>query len=279
MSTTAPSSDRSIRRHGSATLRALRSEWIILSRPRLWAGVLTAAAILSAASTWIVFATLPDAGMPELGLTRGTATEPGGATAAAVSISGYASVLIVASFAAAAGNDFTRGRYRAALTRLPHRAALLTGQLTARLGIAAVTILVVLAAGAAAATALAGGYDVSTDRWFTVDGLAVAAEDSARIAVFVAAYALIGTAVAAVIRSTPIALGVLLLWFGPIENVFGDGRAWAQQSFPGLVLRALLQPEAPGAVSTPAALATIALYAAAALAVLGVALGRRDVTA
>ncbi|MBD0020690.1 MULTISPECIES: hypothetical protein [Gordonia] len=54
-------------------------------------------------------------------------------------------------------------------------------------------------------------------------------------------YAAIGTTPAVVIRLTPITLAVLLLWFGPIENVIGEDLDWARRWFPGRRL-----PDGPG---------------------------------
>ena len=55
--------------------------------------------------------------------------------------------------------------------------------------------------------------------------------------------------VAVLVRSTPIALAIGLIWFGPIENVIGEGRAWADRWFPGLLLRSMLQPDTPGSIA------------------------------
>ena len=91
-------------------------------------------------------------------------------------------------------------------------------------------------------------------------------------------YALIGTTVAVLVRSTPIALAICLLWFGPIENVIGEGRAWADRWFPGLLLRSMLQPDNPGSISTGTAVATLAAYAAVCVGVIAVVMARRDAT-
>jgi hypothetical protein len=81
------------------------------------------------------------------------------------------------------------------------------------------------------------------------------------------------------VRSTPVTLGIGLLWFGPIENVIGENRAFAERWFPGLVLRSLVQPDSPDALTTGQVLSTLALYGAVCVAVIATVMSRRDVTA
>jgi hypothetical protein len=92
-------------------------------------------------------------------------------------------------------------------------------------------------------------------------------------------WAVLGTTIGIVCRSTPIALGVGVLWFGPIENILADSQDIALRWFPGQVLRAIVAPGSPGLPETGAALVTAAAYLAVCLAVVGVTLARRDVTA
>ena len=46
----------------------------------------------------------------------------------------------------------------------------------------------------------------------------------------------------------------------PIENVIGEGQAWAERWFPGMVLRSIVQPQAADSIATPTALATLGAY-------------------
>ena len=72
----------------------------------------------------------------------------------------------------------------------------------------------------------------------------------------------VGATIAVLLRSTPVALGVGLLWFEPIENVIGEGQEWAERWFPGMVLRSIVQPQAADSIATPTALATLGAYVA-----------------
>ena len=85
--------------------------------------------------------------------------------------------------------------------------------------------------------------------WTSVDALGAAAEDYGRLVVFVAGWAVLATMVGVLARSVPIGVGVGLVWAGPVENVIADGWTPGQQFFPGLVLRAIISPDA-AAIST-----------------------------
>ncbi|WP_018179503.1 ABC transporter permease [Jongsikchunia kroppenstedtii] len=257
----------------TSTLASFRSEWILLNRGRLWTLLLTTAAVLAVGATWLVLDTADTAG-PE----RTPLAAISGATSAVMSAMSFVGLLVAASFAALATTEIDRGLFRSALTRQPRRVALVVGRLAARLSVAAVAGLVVLVAGAVTAVAVAPSVDVSTNGWFGADGLGQIAQDAGRFALFTAVYAAIGTTAAVVVRSTPIALGALLLWFGPIENVVGAGHGWAERWFPGLVMRSLMNPDAPAALSTGTVLWTSAVFLAVCATITLVAVSRRDVT-
>lgn len=262
-------------------LNSFRSEWILMNRPRLWVGLGLTTVVFAIVATWLLLESAQPAGRggDGPGVSLEALAGSGGATAAIISSMGFATVLVVAAFAAAMGNEMSRGTLRAALTRQPSRLALITGKLVARVSLASVLMAVALIVGAVTAAAVAPSADVATDGWFSADALGSGLADYARLLVFVAMYALIGTTVAVLVKSTPIALGILLLWFGPIENVLGEGRDWADRWFPGLVMRSLVQPDGPDALSLTTTFVTLAFYAVVCGGVIAVAMSRRDVTA
>jgi hypothetical protein len=261
-------------------LNSFRSEWILLNRRRLWAGTGITTVVFSVVATWLLLEAAEPAGRGGDG--PGVSLEAlggsGGATVAIISSMSFATVLVVAAFAAAMGNEISRGTLRAALTRQSNRLSLITGKLAARVSLAAVLMAVALIVGTVTAAVVAPSVDVDTDGWFGADAMVGGLADYGRLLIFVAMYALIGTTVAILVKSTPIALGICLLWFGPVENVLGEGRDWAQRWFPGLVMRSLTAPDDPGALSFGVTLATLALYAAVCGGVIAYVMSRRDVT-
>lgn len=261
--------------------RATLAEFTVINRRGLWIGLGATAIGLAAVITWLLVGTevTMGRGATAVRVDAQAIAGPDGATAATLLAFGFAALLVVAAFAAAMGNDITRGTLRAAFARQQSRSQVITGKLLARIGVALAILAIAVAAGAVTTAIVASARGDDLGAWVTSDGLASFATSFVRLAMFVTMYALIGTAVATVCRSTPIALGVLLLWFGPIENIVGDGRPWALDWFPGLLLRGVLTPPAGQLMPAGSALLTLGAYAVIAVGVIAVAVTRRDVTA
>lgn len=259
-------------------MNVIRSEWVLLNRTRLWVGAaLTTVAFAVVATSVAVGTAKPSALSRGEGLPSELLSGPGGATAGVVWALGFGAILVLSAFASSAGNELTRGTLRASLLHHPGRWSLIGGKLAARMGMAGVLMLAGLVAGAVTAAVVAPGNDIATIGWFGLDGMVEAGGDYIRLMAWAGGYALIGTTLAVLVRSTPIALAAGLLWFGPIENVIGEGRAWADRWFPGQLLRAVIAPE-PGGVTTATASLTLLAYGAVLVAVLAIVLARRDVT-
>jgi len=261
-------------------LNAFRSEWILLNRKKLWLvlGVITT--LYTVAATALVISTAePLLQQSEGGLALEALVGAGGATTAVIFSIAFGFMLVLATFISSTGNEFTRGTLRAALTFQSNRVSLMAGKFAARVLVAAILMAAALVIGAITAAVVARAQDIGTGGWFGLDALGNAVEDYVRAIAYVVGFAVIGTTTAVLVRSTPIALGIGLLWFGPIENVIGEGRDWAERWFPGMVIRSILQPQAADAVATPSALATLGVYAVVCAAVIAIVMSRRDVTA
>jgi ABC-type transport system involved in multi-copper enzyme maturation permease subunit len=260
-------------------IAAIRSELVLLNRRRLW-WVLSALTVLFVVpATWLIISTAePASRQGQDGISLEAITGAGGATQAVVSSIAFSSVLVLAAFISSTANEFTRGTLRVAFTRTSRRLGLLAGKVTARMGVATVVMVAALAIGWLTAMLVAPGSDVSTDGWWGGSAFAQAGEDLLRLIGFVFVYAVIGTTIAVLVKSTPVALGIGLAWFGPIENVIGEGQSWANRWFPGLLLRSVLRPDMPGGTATGTALVTLALYLAIAVGVTAVVITRRDIT-
>ncbi|MGH9136421.1 MAG: ABC transporter permease [Acidimicrobiales bacterium] len=260
-------------------IKSFRSEWILLNRTKLWLVLgLTTAVYTVAATTLVISTAKPLLQQQDEGLSLEALVGAGGATMAVVFSIAFSFILVLAAFASSTGNEFTRGTLRAALTFQSNRVSLLAGKLSARILLAAIIMAGALVIGSVTAAIVAPAQDIDTAGWFGLSALGEAAEDYVRAIAFVVGFALIGTTIAVLVRSTPVALGIGLLWFGPVENVIGEGRAWADRWFPGMLLRSVVQPQAPEATATTTALATLGVYAAVCVAVIGIVMARRDVT-
>src|SRR5215510_14232168 len=129
-------------------IAAIRSEFMLLNRTRLWVvlGAITAA--FTVIATWLLIETAEPARFQgNDGITLEAISGAGGATAAVVSSITFSSVLVLAAFIGSTANEFTRGTLRVAFTRAPRRLALLGGKLAARLAVAVVVMSVALVIG------------------------------------------------------------------------------------------------------------------------------------
>jgi hypothetical protein len=262
-------------------VRAYRSEMLLLNRKRMWiiAGLTTVA--FTAFATALLTATAKPAA--EGGLGEGIPLElfagPGGATLVVTWAVAFGFILVLAAFTSRIGNEFSRGTFRTALLHHHGRWSLISGKMAALMTVTVALLALGLATGALTAAIVAPGQDIDTTGWFGAEALGDTLADFGRMVGWAAGFALIGTTLAVLVRSTSVALGIGVLWFGPIENVIGEGRDWAQRWFPGQLLRAVVAPDAPGAVSSGTAAATLAAYAAVCIAVVAIVIQRRDVTA
>jgi ABC-2 type transport system permease protein len=155
---------------------------------------------------------------------------------------------------------------------------LLAGKTIALLAFATGVLAIIEVLTWGAAMLLAPTQDVSTNSWVSADAFGHGLADFGSVLFWVSGYALLGTALAVLVRSVPIALAIGIAWAGPFEHLLQDAWDPAARFFPGLLLEAFVAGGTP-TVSTSRALLTVAVYAAFAAAVAGAVFTRRDVTA
>jgi hypothetical protein len=263
-------------------IRSIHAELVKLTRPRFAAIALLVTIVVAAGLTAVgVLVAEPAGPTPSSGprlLSIEALADPGGGTAVFAQTAAFGAVFLLAVFIATVAGELTRGTFRTMLLQQPARGHVLAGKVVAIVGYASALALVGAVVGWSTARLLAPGQGIDTSRWISVDALTAGAEDYGRLVAFIAGWAVLATVVGVLARSVPIGVGVGLVWAGPIENVIGDGWSPGERWFPGLVLRALIAPDA-ASISTGRALATLAGYAAIAVGVTAIALRRRDVTA
>ncbi len=142
--------------------------------------------------------------------------------------------------------------------------------------VAAVLLLAeVLTLGASMVMAPTQG--VSTENWLSLTSLGRATGDYLTALFAVSSWAVLGMALAVVVRSTPLALGIAIAWAGPFEHLVQDAWRGAPQWFPGLLNEALAVGGTDDVSYARAALLVTIYLVVAAGGALGV-LVRRDVT-
>jgi hypothetical protein len=261
-------------------IRTFRAEFVKLLRRRVL--LITGAVTLLSAiggSAIVLAAAKPAA---QAGGTRPVTFErlarAGGGTDVFRVVTSFAGTFLFVVFVAVVAVEFSRGTIRTMLLRQPRRVAMLAGKLGALLTFAAGTLLFGEIATWIAARALAPGQDVATSAWLSMHSLGAAVTDYGAVLLWVTGYAVLGTMVAVLLRSVPLALGVGIAWAGPFEHLLQDAWGPASRFFPGLLLEAF-SAGGNASVTATRAMTTLVVYLAIAAGVTATVFARRDVTA
>ncbi len=114
--------------------------------------------------------------------------------------------------------------------------------------------------------------------WWTSAALGEVAGAYANALLAAVFFALVGTMLGILLRSTSAALLIGIAWMFPIEHIVQESWSGATRVLPGLVFDAVGRGGLPDASYGPALLTAVA-YALVAAAIGAVSLRRRDVTA
>jgi ABC-2 type transport system permease protein len=257
-----------------------QAELLKLRRRRVAVVVLASALAFAALSSLVVF--LSAAGPGERPAARGVTiaelSQAGGATEAFSIGASFIGILVLVLFIANVAGEFSQGTFRTLLMRNPRRVGVLAGKMAALLVFAAGVLALGEILTVAASAVLAPSQGVATGSWFGLDGLGQAAGDYGRALLGMTAWASLGMALAMFVRSIPVALGIGIVWSGPLEHLTQDAWGAATQWFPGLLLEALAAGGTDD-VSVGRALLTVGVYVALAVSAAAFVFARRDVTA
>lgn len=261
-------------------IRTYRAELAKIVRPRVL--LITAAILLVAAiggAAVVLAAAKPAAKVvQDRTPTIEALSRAGGGTQVFRDITSFAGVFLFVVFITLFAVEFSRGTMRTMLLRQPRRVPLLAGKLAALLSFAAVALAGMEVVTWLAARSFAPGQGVSTHAWMSLTGLGAALTNYGAVVLWMTGYAVLGTMVAVLLRSVPLALGVGIAWAGPFEHLLQDAWKPASKVFPGLLLEAFTAGGTSD-VSAGRALLTVAIYVVAAAAVAATSFARRDVTA
>jgi ABC-type transport system involved in multi-copper enzyme maturation permease subunit len=260
-------------------IAAVRAELVKLRRRRVLVITALTAAVFAIGSAAIVVASAKPGAerVSGRGVTVASLSDAGGGTEVFTTAVSFAGTFLFVVFVGVVAIEFSRGTFRTMLMYQPRRIRLLTGKLAALLGFAAVVLAAAEVLTWATARLLAPTQDIATGRWLSADALGQAVADYGSVIFWVSGYALLGTALAVLVRSVPIALAIGIAWAGPFEHLLQDAWGPAGRFFPGLLLEAFVAG-GTSAVSAMRALVTVGVYVAIAAAVAGTVFARRDVT-
>jgi ABC-type transport system involved in multi-copper enzyme maturation permease subunit len=261
-------------------IATIRAELVKLLRRRVLVTTAVTTAVFSVASAAIVLISA-DAGVRRVsgrGVTVESLSNAGGGTNVFTTAVSFAGVFVFVVFIGLFAMEFSRGTFRTMLMYQPRRIRLLAGKLTALLAFSAAVLAAAELITWVAARILAPTRDVATGSWVSADALGQAISDYGSVLFWVSGYALLGTAIAVVVRSVPLSLAIGIAWAGPFEHIVQDAWGAATRFFPGLLLEAFVAGGTSD-VSAERALVTVAVYLAIAAAIAGTTFARRDVTA
>jgi ABC-2 type transport system permease protein len=261
-------------------IATIRAELVKLLRRRVLVTTAVTTAVFSVASAAIVLISA-DAGVRRVsgrGVTVESLSNAGGGTNVFTTAVSFAGVFVFVVFIGLFAMEFSRGTFRTMLMYQPRRIRLLAGKLTALLAFSAAVLAAAELITWVAARIVAPTQDVATGSWVSADALGQAISDYGSVLFWVSGYALLGTAIAVVVRSVPLSLAIGIAWAGPLEHIVQDAWGAATRFFPGLLLEAFVAGGTSD-VSAERALVTVAVYLAIAAAIAGTTFARRDVTA
>jgi len=260
-------------------IAALRAELVKLRRRRVLLVTAVATLAFTVGSAAIVLSSAGGAeGARGRGVTLESLSRAGGGTEVFTTAMSFAGTFLFVVFVGAVAVEFSRGTFRTMLLHQPRRLRLLAGKLAGLLVFAAVVLAAAEMLTWVAAKVLAPWQDVASGDWVSAAALGDAVADYGSVLFWVTGYALLGTALAVVVRSVPVALAIGIAWAGPFEHLFQDAWTPAERFFPGLLLEAFVAGGTPE-VGVWRAFLTVSVYAALAAAVAGVTFARRDITA
>ena len=257
--------------------RVLRAELVKLGRPRLLWALVAVAVVFAVGSAAVGILNAEPLSARLDGPVLDGFARAGGATLAFTMAGSFAGAFLLAVFAGAVGVEFSRGTLRTLLLHQPGRLQFLAGKVLALLLLSIAVVTIAMITGVGASALFAATRDVSTADWFIAAGWRTTAVDYGMTLLAVTGWALLGSALGALLPSLPVALAIGVGWAGPVEQVLGEAWAPAAFWFPGLLLESLLDPD-PGGPSATRALITLGAYCLTAAVAALTAIARRDVT-
>jgi hypothetical protein len=239
-------------------IRAIRSEVLKLRRPRVLFGTI--------AAMW---------GFAVLVSVLSVATGADGITDGFANSSRLVGLVVLVLFLTSVTSEYNFGTIRVLLIRQPRRAVVLGGKLVALLGAMAVALLgaLLLSVAAATLTMVARGLPVAA--LFGTHGIAHAGKAYLDAVLACATYGAFGLAFGVLLRSTVLAVGIMLGWFLMAENIAANTWPDAVHFFPGLLAGVVMSGGTPE-VGYWAALAATVGYALLAVVAAMTVFARRD---
>ncbi len=155
------------------------------------------------------------------------------------SVGGFLGVIALCVFAAQTAQEYTYGTLRNLLIRQPRRLKILAGKLISMKIFALVMIVLAAVISVGTSVLLAPRAKVSTDLWFTSDGINAIFTTFINVTISVVGFGVIGMVLGLLLRSPISAISFGVLWLLIVENLLIAIKGSLQSWLPGAQLSAI----------------------------------------
>lgn len=220
----------------------VKAELRKLRRPTLFLGTMAAVVFFSGLFSALLFLLIDSPqGNSDRGRTisRDVLQLATGGVQGFSSVGGFLGIIALCVFAAQTAQEYTYGTLRNILVRQPSRMRILIGKLIAMKLFAVAMIILSAIVSIATSVILAPGAKVSTDLWFTSEGLHAIFTTFVNATISVIGFGIVGMILGLLLRSPISAISFGVLWLLIVENLLIAVKNSLQGWLPGAQLSAI----------------------------------------
>lgn len=260
-------------------IRVILAEWRKLRRPTLFLGTVGAALFFTALTTTFLYLMIDsEQGNADRGrrVGREILNLAGGSVYGFASVGGLLGIIALCVFAAQTAQEYTYGTLRNLLVRQPGRIRILIGKLISMKIFALILVAIAAVVSISLSYLLSDRAKVSTDLWFTSDGIHEIGKTLLNVTISVVYFGIVGMILGLLLRSPISAISIGVLWILIIENLLGAVKPVFLDWMPGSQLTTIAQGGTPD-ISYSHALTLGTSYVVIGAIVAAVLFSRRDV--
>ena len=260
-------------------IRVILAEWRKLRRPTLFLGTVGAALFFTGLTTTFLYLMIDsEQGNADRGrrVGREILNLAGGSVYGFASVGGLLGIIALCVFAAQTAQEYTYGTLHNLLVRQPGRIRILVGKLISMKIFALILVAIAAVVSISLSYLLSDRAKVSTDLWFTSDGIHEIGKTLLNVTISVVYFGIVGMILGLLLRSPISAISIGVLWILIIENLLGAVKPVFLDWMPGSQLTTIAQGGTPD-ISYSHALTLGTSYVVIGAIVAAVLFSRRDV--
>lgn len=260
-------------------LDVIRAELRKLHRPTLFLGTMGAVVFFSGLFSALLYLLIDSPqGNADRGqvISREVLALASGGVQGFANVGGFLGIIALCVFAAQTAQEYTYGTLRNLLVRQPSRMKILLGKLIAMKLFALIMIIFSAIISIGTSVVLAPTVDVSTDLWFSSEGIEFIYTTFLNVTISVVGFGIIGMVLGLLLRSPISGISFGVLWLLIVENLLVAVENSTQSWLPGSQLT-IIATGGSADVPYTQALATGGAYVAVGALVASILFLRRDV--